>query len=231
MINCFYGKSMENKRKRIKVILINDKKAYQRCVNKPSFISKKIFAKNFVAVHSSKTILALNKPVYVGFSILELSKLFMHQLHYDYVLETFDDKLLFTDTGSLVYETEDDNVYKKCFRDKHLFDFSGYPVDSKYCDNLNKKVLRKMKDEFNGVKINEYVGLKSKMYSLVACDDKEDNKAKGVNKKIRHNEYLDVLFNKKVVRQSVLREIGTYDINKISLSCFDDKRYVMSDEL
>ena len=92
-----------------------------------------------------------------------------------------------------------------------------------------------MKDELNGSKIVEFVGLKYKMYSLIAANDKEVNKAKGVNKKLRHKEYVDVLFNKKVVRhkmkriQSNLHEIGTYDINKISLSCFDDKRYVLSD--
>ena len=92
-----------------------------------------------------------------------------------------------------------------------------------------------MKDEFNGVKIVEFVGLKSKMYSLISSDDKEVNKAKGINKKLRHNEYLDVLFDKKVVRhsmkriQSKLHDIGTYDVFKISLSCFDDKRYVLDD--
>ena len=73
------------------------------------------------------------------------------------------------------------------------------------------------------------------MYSLISVDYKEVNKAKGVNKKLRHKEYLDVLFGKKVVRhnmkriQSKLHKIGTYDLNKISLSCFDDKRYVLVD--
>ena len=98
-----------------------------------------------------------------------------------------------------------------------------------------KQVLGKTKDELNGVKISEFVGLKSKTYSFISADDKEVNKAKGVNKKLRHKEYHDVLFNKKVVRhnmkrmQSKLHEIGTYDIFKISLSCFDDKRYVLED--
>ena len=217
------------------VKLINDKKTYIKCVNKPNFISQKIFDKNFVAIHCSNTILTLNRPIYVRFSILELSKLLMYQFHYDYVLKIFDAKLLFTDTNSLVCETKNGNVYDQCFKDKHLFDFSGYPIDSIYYDSLNKKVLGKMKDELNGPKIVEFVGLKSKMYSLISEDNKEVNKAKGVNKKLRHNEYFDVLFGKKVIRpkmkriQSVLHKIGTYDLNKISLSCFDDKRYVLSD--
>ena len=210
---------------------MNDIKVYQRCVNKPNFISQKIIDENFVAVHCSKTVFTLNKPIYVGFCILELSKLLMYQFHYFYVLKTFDNvKLLFTDTDSLVYEIKGGNVYDQCFKDKHLFDFSGYPKNSAYYDSSNKKVLGKMKDELNGVKIVEFVGLKSKMYSLIAENDKEVNKAKGVNLKLRHKEYKDVLFNKKVVRhkmkriQSNLHQIGIYDLNKVSLSCFDDKR-------
>ena len=88
-----------------------------------------------------------------------------------------------------------------------------------------------MKDEFNGVKIYEFVGLKSKMYSLIACNDLEVNKAKAVN--LRHNEYVDVLFGKKVVRhkriQSKLHSACIYDLNKTSLNCVDDKRYALDD--
>ena len=118
-----------------------------------------------------------------------------------------------------------------------MFDYSGYPKDSKYHNSANKKVLGKMKDEFNGVKILKFDGLKSKMYSLISVDDREVNKAKGINKKLRYEEYVDVLFNKKIVRhnikriQSKLHEIGTYDVFKISLSCFDDKRYVLDNEI
>ena len=116
-----------------------------------------------------------------------------------------------------------------------MFDFSGYSKDSVYYCDLNKKVLGKLKDELNGARIKEFVGLKSKMYSSTAKDDKEVNKAKGVNLKLRHKEYVDVLFNKKVVRhkmkriQSNLHGVNTYDVNKISLSCFDDKRYILDD--
>ena len=91
-----------------------------------------------------------------------------------------------------------------------------------------------MKDEFKGRIISEFVGLKSKMHSLVAVDDEEVTKAKGVNKK-RHKEFVDVLLNKKVIRhnmkiiQSKLHRIGTYDVCKISLSCFDEKRHILDD--
>ena len=98
-----------------------------------------------------------------------------------------------------------------------------------------KKKLGKMKDEFNGVKIDEFVGLKSKMYSLIAENDLEVNKTKGINLALKHKEYFDVLFGKKVVRHKMKRilsekhSVGTYDTNKISLSCFDDKRYILDD--
>ena len=197
---------MENIRKGINVKLINDFKEYLKCVSNLNFISQKIFDKNFIAVHQIKTVLTLNKPIYVGFCILELSKLLMYQFHYDYVLKTFKSvKLLFTDADSLVYEINGDNVYEQCFKEKNLFHFSGYPKDSVYYDISSKKVLGKMKNEFNGTKINEFIGLKSKMYSLISVDNKEVNKAKGVNKKLRHKEYLDVLFNKEVVRHSMKR--------------------------
>ena len=140
---------------------------------------------------------------------------------------------MFTDTDSLVYEINSDHVYEQCFQDKNLFDFSGYPKDFVYYDISNKKLLDKMKDEFNGTKISEFIGLKSKMYPLVSVDNKEVKKAKGVNKKLRHKESLDVLFNKSIARHSMkririkLHEIGTYDIFKIPLSYFDDKRCVL----
>ena len=117
---------MENIRKRINIKLINDSKEYIKCVSKLNFVSQKIFDKNFIAVHQIRTVLTLNKPIYVGFWILALSKLLMYKFHYDYVINTFNARLLFIDTDSLVYDIKDKNVYEKCFKDKDLFDFSGY---------------------------------------------------------------------------------------------------------
>ena len=184
LVNCIHGKSMENIRERISVKLVNNS-GNLKYVSKPNFVSQKIFDKNFIAVHQVKPVLTLNKPVYVGFSILELSKLLMYKFHYDYVYNKYDAKLLLTDTDSLVYEINSNDVYEQCFKDKELFDFSGYPKDSKYYDSTNKKVLGRMKDEFKELKIVKFVGLKRKMYSLISPNDKEVNKAKGVNKKIK----------------------------------------------
>ena len=158
--------------KRIRVKLVNNSKEHLRCVSKPNFISQKMFDRNFIAVHQIKSVLTLNKPIYLGFSILELSKLLMYKFHYDYVCNKYDARLLLTDTDSLVYEINSKDGFEECFKDRKLFNFSGYPINSKYYGSTNKKVLGKMKDEFNEVKIIEFVGLRSKMYSLISVDDR-----------------------------------------------------------
>ena len=161
----------------------------------------------------------------------------MYEFHYKYIKSKFDAKLLFTDTDSLVYEIKTEDVCEDFYEDKNLFDFSDYRLDLKFFDPVNGKAIGKMKDEFKGNENNEFVGLKSKMYSLNAVDDEEVTKAKGINKKIRHKEFVDVLLNKKVIRlnmkriQSKLHRIGTYDVCRISLPCFDDKRYVLDDDV
>ena len=113
---------MENLRKIISVELINNAKDYIRSISKSSFISQKIFSKNFVAIHKIKPVLTLNKPIYVGFSILDLRKVLMHEFHYKYIKSKSDAKLLFTDTESLVYEIKTEDVYKDFYGDKNLLD-------------------------------------------------------------------------------------------------------------
>ena len=178
--------------------------------------------------------LLLNKPIYVGFSILELSKFLMYDFHYNYFKKYMNARLLFTDTDSLVYEIRGHyDIHEIIHENKELFDFSGYLKQCRFYDESNKKVIGKMKDELSGKIVSEFVGLKSKMYSLITEDDKELFKAKGVNVRSRHGEFYDVLFDKKVVRHNMKRiqskhhRLCTYDVFKISLSCFDDKRYVL----
>ena len=185
LMNSVFGKTMENLRKRICVKLINNAEDYVRCISKPSFVSHKIISKNFVAIHEIKPVLTHNKPIYVVFSISDLSKYLMYEFHYKYVKSKYSAKLQLTDTDSLVYETKTEDVYEDFYQDKNLFDFSDYPLHSKFFDTVNKKVIGKMKDEFKGKIISEFVGLKSKMYSLIDVDDEEVTKVKGGNKKIR----------------------------------------------
>ena len=198
--------------------MVNNAKDYIRCVSKPSFVSQKMFSKNFVAIHEMKPVLTLNKPIYVGFIFLDLSKLLMYEFHYKYIKSKFDAKLLFTDTDSLVYEIKTKDVYEDFYQVKNLFDFSDYPLNSKFLDPVNKKVIAKMKEEYKEKIISEFIGLKQKMHLLISVNDEEVTKAKGANKKKRDKEFVDVLFNKKVMRhnmkriQSRLHKTGTYDI-------------------
>ena len=230
MVTSVYGKTMENLRKRLNVKLVNNPKDYIKCVSRPAFVCQKIFSKNLVAIHKIKPVLRLNKPIYVGFYVLELRKWFMYDWHYKYFKVNCDVKLLFTDTDSLVYEIKGvSDIYEKIYSDSNLFDFSNYSKESKFYDCGNKKVIGKMKDEFGGVLVSEFVRLKSKMSSLITVDDEEKTRAKGENKKLKYREFFDVLFDKKVLRHTMKRiqakchRLGTYNICEVFLSCFDDK--------
>ena len=162
--------------------------------------------------------------------ILELIKVLKHEFRYDYIKRKCDSqsKLSLTDTDSLMYEFKTEDVYKD-------FSSNNYSTNSKYFDDSNKFVIWKMENETGVVAIEEFLGLKSKMYLFLEHND-EHKKAKGVNKKvvakIGHNEYKDVLWNNKHIRHSMNRiqtkdhRIITYEISKISLYCFDDKIYI-----
>ena len=118
-----------------------------------------------------------------------------------------------------------------------MFDFSNYPKDSKFFDAFNEKVIGKMKDVSEGKINDKFVGLRTKMYSMKIIDGRESNTAKWVNVATEFNEFKDTLFNKNVVRhkmkviQSKKHKIGTCEIRKILLLCFDDKRFVLDDSI
>ena len=182
MNNSVFGKTMENIRKREDIRLVTDKQKLLKLTSKPTFVSSKIFNENLVAVHKIKETLTLNRPAYVGMCILDLSKTLMYNFHYNYIKRQYDDKvkLLFTDTDSLTYEIEADDVYLDFWKDKHLFDNSDYPQESIYYSNKNKKVIGKFRDEAAGIPITEFIGLRSKMYSYIKDKKKCGRTAKEI---------------------------------------------------
>jgi len=113
--------------------------------------------------------LKLDKPDYVGMSILDISKTSMYDFHYNYIKNKYGEKaqLLFTDTDSLTYEIETKDVYKDFWKNKSKFENSDYHEDSKFYDKINKKVIGKFKDEAGGQIMTEFVGLRSKMNSYI----------------------------------------------------------------
>ena len=134
---------------------------------------------------------------------------------------------MFTDTDRLAYEIKSADVYEEFFKHKHLFDFSNFPKESKFFDETNKKVIGKMKDEFGGVIVDKFVGLKSKMYSIKKIDGKESNTAEGVNIATEFNEFKDVLFNKKIIRQK-LEEFKVKSINWELMKLTEYLRHVLT---
>ena len=150
MISSVYGKRMEKFWKIINVRLVNNKKDFLKHTSRPTHITHKIFDKNFAAIHEIKPVLTLNKPIFVGVTVLELSKCFIYDFHYNFVKKHFDAELLFTDTDSLTYEIKSEDVYQELFKHKQLFDFNNYPKDLKFFDGANKKVIGKMKDVSEG---------------------------------------------------------------------------------
>ena len=110
MINSVYGKTMENLRKKINVRLINNEKDLLRYTSRQTYITRKIFGKDYAAIHEIKPVLILNKPIYIGFTVLDLSKWKMYGFRYNFIKKKFNAELLFTDTGSLTYEIKSENV-------------------------------------------------------------------------------------------------------------------------
>ena len=140
MINSAYGKTMENLRKRINARLVTNETDFSKYTCRPIYITHKIFGKNYAAIHKIKPVLTLKKPIYVGFTVLELSKWLMYDFHYNFIKKSFDAELLFTDTDSLACEIKSEDVYKELLKQKHLFDFSNLSKNSKFFDDANKKV-------------------------------------------------------------------------------------------
>ena len=244
MNNAVFGKTMENLRKHQNVELVNDGRRLRRLTSKPNFKSCKIFSEDLVGVHMSKTEVRLVKPTYVGMSILDLSKMFMFAFHYEKMRPKYGDraKLLMTDTDSLVYFIQTDDVFVDMMEDLDSYDTSDYPRDHPAYSDKNKKMLGKMKDEYNGRIIAEFVGLRPKMYSILETDGHEKRKAKGVNrctrdKALTHKSYVQTLFDERIeyvtMRQirSHNHDVFTSEMNKIGLSPYDDKRYVLADRV
>ena len=236
MNNSVYGKTRESIRNRVDIRLISSDIVVKKLAAKPNYDCCTIFDENLVAVHMKKTKLYFNKPIYLGMSILDLSKSLMYDFHYNYIKTKYGDnaKLLFTDTDSLAYEITTKDFYKDINPDiEKRFDTSDYPTNhpSGIKTGLNSKVLGMFEDEAGGKQIVEFVGLGAKLYSYKMLGGFEEKKCKGVTKNvtkrsIQFDDYRECLFSRKEqhrklnVIRSHCHEIYTEEINKIALSLF-----------
>ena len=241
MNNSMFGKTMESLRKRLNVKLVTEQIQAERYIANPAFESFRIINKDLAMVKSRVSKILWNKPTYIGFCVLELSKLLMYQFHYEYVRPTYESKakLLFTDTDSLCYELSTEDAYADMRNELHRFDTSDYDKSHPNYSAENCKVIGKFKDECNGSAPLEFVGLRSKMYSLVLPNGKEKSTAKGIKASyakdnIKHQDYLRCLQNEISTTASYHQigssnhQLSTNAIVKSALSPFDDKRYILA---
>ena len=239
MLNSFYGKTMENVRKRRRIELLTKAKQLIKSLSKPTFDSFKIFTKNLVAVHLKKLKVMLDKPIYIGFSILDISKGLMYELLYKHLIKRYGKNiiLLFSDTDSFLVIVLTEDFHEDMQEMNYLFDTSNYPKDHFLYDESKKKAVGFFKDEMGGKPIVQFVGLRPKMYSILTVDDNKKT-AKGIKKTtiqkhIRHNEYLKALEEGKryshQMRSIRSKEHMLYSslLKKTSICPLDDKRFLL----
>ncbi|XP_044736992.1 uncharacterized protein LOC123298957 [Chrysoperla carnea] len=243
MINAIFGKTMENIRKH-RVVYIrknwDGKHGVKKLIAKPNFHSMTVLDNDVSIVELKKTEIFLNKPIYVGFTILDVSKTYVYDFHYNYMYPRYgreNVKLLYTDTDSLVYDISNISVYDVMRQDIDRFDTADFALDNIYKIPLrNKKVKGLMSDENNGEVMLEFVGLRSKMYTVRVQNKTETKKSKGLKKsairKLTFDDYKKCLienrksYNHQQSIRSKRHKIHTIKQQKVGLSPFDQKRYI-----
>ena len=231
MNNSVFGKTMENVKNRINLHLTDNEPNAVKWFSKINFKTSKSI-EDLYLIEMYKNEIVYDKPIYVGTSILDLSKLHMMRFHYEVIAKHFNNyNLIYSDTDSFVYNIYCDDVYKWVKDNKKHFDLS----DDKYNpDNENKKALGKFKDELNGVVMKNFTALNPKVYCFKTVEDKDTRKAKGVSKvvlkkDIKNSDYDHVLNTEENVNRSVVsirsiaHKVYTIKTNKTCLTPWYDK--------
>ena len=242
MNNSVIGKTMENIRKHRDIKLVTTDKKRSKLVSKPNYHTINLISEDLSIIEMKKTKVKMNKPIYLGLSILETSKILMYEFWYDYMKPKYANnvKLCYTNTDSFIINIKTNDFYEDIASDvENTFNTSNYEVNRPLPMGKNKKVIGLMKDELGGKIIAEFITLRPKTYSFLTDDGKEDKKAKETmcNKMIKFNDYKKCLLNDEVIFKSQQRfiskkhDVYTENINKIALSSNDDKRIVLSDKI
>jgi len=204
--NATFGKTLEQVRHRVNIRLICDPNKLTKAVSKVTFRQSEIINDDLVMVRAARKTVTLNKPISVGFTIHEISKLIMYQFFYDYLKPTYGEKctLLFTDTDSLCCHIETTDLYEDMAQNLDLFDTSNFEQEHPLYSRQNYRVFGKFKSETGSIPPKEFVGLRANMYSLNVPSNKKQSKicAKGiknsyVKKHVRHEQFLKVLHDQR----------------------------------
>lgn len=249
MSNAVYGKTLENVRERVDVRLRNKwlgRYGARNLIIKPNFKKRVIFNEDLIAIEMTRTNIFISKPIIVGVCVLEISKLFMYDFHYDFMLKKFntiDCRLQYTDTDSFIYDIQCGDIYAFIKDNSNKFDTSDYSPNNRYGIKLvNNKIPGKMKDECKGYCISEFIGLRSKMYSVKIAGLKTIKKAKGVKynvmeRKIRFHHFLKCLKEKcdflgeQCTIKSKLHQVYSIKQTKKMLDSDDNKRYILENRI
>ena len=211
-----FGKTMENIRKHRDIKLVTTDKKRNKLVSEPDYHTINYISEDLSIIEMNKTKVKMNKPIYLGLSILDISKILMYKFWYDYMKPKYNDnvKLCHMDTNSLIMSIKTNDFYKDVANDvEKRFDTSNYKCNRPLLTGKNKKVIGLMKDELGGKFITEFVTLRPKTYSYSTDDVKEDKKAKGTKKcvikrMIKFNDYKNCLLKDKVLLKSQQRFIS-----------------------
>ena len=238
MNNAVLGKTMENVRKHRDIKLVTTDKKRCKLVSELSCHTMNYISEDLSIIEMKRTKVKMNKPIYLGLSILQISKLLMYEFWYDYMKPKYGDnvKLCYIDTDSFIMNIKTEDFYKDIANDvEKRFDTSNYERDRPLPTGKNKKVIGLMKDKLGGRVITDFVALRPKTYAYITDDCKEDKKAKGTKKcvikrMIKFDDYKNCLLNGEVILKSQERfiikrhDVYTENINKIALSSNEDKR-------
>ena len=238
MNNSVFGKTMKNIKKHRDIKLVNNKEDYLKQVIKPNFKGGVLMGADLKSCEMGKVKVKMNKPVYLGQAILDLSKTIMYEFHYDYMKRKYNEsnlKLLYMDTDLLVYDIKTEDFYKDIVEDVETrFDTRGYVPGRPLPIEKNKKVIGLMKDELGGKIMKEFISLRPKMYSY-RVEESEPKKCKEikkcvVKKMITFEDYKRCLFEginihrSQMMFRSKKHKIKTLEVNKLALSREDYKR-------
>ena len=207
MNNSVFGKTLENIRKHKDIKLVTTDKKRSKLVSEPNYHTINLILEDLSIIETKKTKVKMNKPIYLGLSILEISKILMYEFWYDYMKPKYgsDVKLCYMDTDNFIMNIKTNDFYEDIANDvENRFDTSNYEVNRSLPTGKNKKIIGLMKDELGGKIITEFVTLRPKTYSYLTDDGKEDKKAKGtkkciIKKMIQFNDYKKCLLNDEVI--------------------------------
>ena len=247
MNNAVFGKTMENIRNHRDIKIVTTDKRRSILASEPNYNSTKYISKDLLITKMEKADVKINRPIYLGQAILDLSKTLMYEFWYDYIKPIYSDKakLCYTDTDSLVIHIKTDDFYKDISNDVgRLFDTSNYnKKDNRPLPiGKNKKVIGMFKHEIGGKIMTEFCALKAKAYAYKLDDDTEHKKAIGtkkcvVKRELMFENYVDALFNDEVIIRSQQRfrsynhKVHIEEVNKITLSSNVDKRIQTYDKV